>query len=258
MKAVAYLGLIGLLAGCGGATATPIVIYVTFSPAGTTPAVIGTPTSAPTPATTPAPTPAPTRSPALVTAAPTGHLDLQIVDYGFSVTNDGTASYAVILHNPNPATWTATNFQVQISLSNASGPVDTETEYVSFDHPRLDLAVAGYAFDVSGNPDKMDVRLGPIEWQTIDFTPGTFSFSNVVTKKDQFGGYTTKGTATSNFELQQENAEIIAVYRDAGGAIVGGDSDYIEFIDSGQSLAFEINTLDAIKDVASTEMFWAF
>lgn len=256
MRSTPLVLLALFLTGCSGATPTPIVIYVTPSPGTATTSPSTAPTAAPTLILpTAAPTLPVTAKPATPTAAQ--RQDPQIVDYGFQV-NDGTANYAVIIRNPNPSTYAAVSFSVQITLSNDGGPVVTETEYMSLSLPGIDNAVVGYSFDVEGNPDRMEVRLGPIDWDEIDFTPGRFEFGDVRTKEDDFGGYTTKGTATSQFQLQQENAELVAVYRNAAGEIVGGDSTYIDFIDPGQTISFEINTLSDVKNVDSTEMYWAW
>jgi hypothetical protein len=256
--ALALIG--GLLAACTGPAATPIIIYVTPSPAGSgQPSASASPstsTSTVTPGATPThtlltPTPGTPRTPTPTEAA---RLDLEVVEYGFTV-DSGDAQYAILLRNPNPDTHVTTYGPVQISFLDASGPVKTEEEYVGFIVPGQTTALTGTASD-AGHPTRMEVRLGTLEWDTIDYTAGHFEIDNVKTKAAQYGGYKTTGLITSRFQDRHENIRIDAVYRDAAGKILGGDLTFIDFIDPDQQLSFEITAFTNYKGIASTEIYW--
>lgn len=191
-----------------------------------------------------------------VTPPPGDKHDVEIADYGFSVVGSDL-SYAIVLHNPNPAAYVATYFDLQTTFSDASGPVDTEQDTVAWLGPGQDTAVTGFASSVDGHPDRMEVRLGTAEWVTIDYAPGTFTFAGVHTSADQFGA-TTKGSLTSNFHLRQENVQLDAVYYDSAGKIIGGDFTYVDFVDPDSTVSFKIAGFTAVKGIKSTSVYWQF
>lgn len=259
MRAVARLVLGLLLVGCGGAVPTPQIIYVTPPPTIAGIQTISNATPSPTTAEQRPSQPARTAPPTpRVTVAPVpAKLDIEVVDYGFSL--DGkSVSYAAIIRNPNDDEWAVTDMSVQVTLFADTQPVHTGSAFVTDLLPGIQTAILGYEFELDATPDRMEVRLGEPDWTTIDFTPGRFAFEDVRTSKREFGGYVTRGTARSHFETRQENAELVAVYRNEAGEIIGGDSTYIDFVDPGQAVGFEITTLVDVKGVASTEMFWAW
>jgi hypothetical protein len=248
-----------LLSACSAApAATPIIIYLTPSPAGSTPIVSatspGTSTAAPTPSATHTvltPTPGSAKTP-----APTGtaRQDVEVLESGFSLI-DGDAQFATLLRNPNTATYIPTSIPVQISFFDASGPTKTEEDYVSLLTFGQTAAVTGTASDAA-HPTRMEVRLGTIDWEEVDYTTGSFEISNIKTKAEEFGGYKTTGVITSHFENRHESVRLDAVYRDADAAILGGDFTFIDFIDPDQQLSFEITTFTDFKGIAATEVYW--
>lgn len=257
MRTARLIAIALLIVGCGsGPAGTPIVIYVTPPPASPAPGATAAPTT-PVATAQPLATPVATRTVRPATPTPAARLDIEVVDQGFSIA-DGDMNYAVLLHNPNPAPgWAVRSLDVQIVFSDDSGPIQTETAFVTDLLPGVSTAVHGYVFDIEGRPDRLEVRFGTPDWAQADFIPGKFTFENVRTRQDNFG-VTTKGNATSDFETRQEAAEIVAVYRDSSGAIIGGESTYIDFIDPGQEVTFEITGIVDLREVGSTEIYWAW
>jgi hypothetical protein len=255
----ARLFLVTLLAaGCGGGAPA-------ISPTEMTVASLGTVAStAPASSATDGPASvAPTHNPGRTAVPPprttprvtlTPHKDLVVGDYGFSVDN-GDASFAVLLSNPNAETWVAQSVDVQVTFFDDSGPLATETEYASYVLPGQTTAVVGESFD-AGHPTRMEVRLGSVDWHDVDYHTGHFEITNVSTKKGQFGDWTTKGTITSTFDERQENIEVFAVYRNSAGEVIGGDFTFLDFVDPDAALSFEINAFFDYKDLDTTEAYW--
>jgi hypothetical protein len=183
-------------------------------------------------------------------------LPLVVTDSGFTRSDD-RASYAVIVSNPNPSTWAAGRVPVRLDFVDADGGlVTTEEAYVSA-APGQTTAITGSASDVQG-AKKMEVVLGGStdNWEELDFVPGTLTFSEVKTKKDTYGGLTTTGRIHSEFADQMESVEIIAVYKNKAGKVLGGASTYVDFIPAGGDSSFKINSFSDIKGVSSTEMYF--
>lgn len=251
-----WLVIVAVVAACGGAGPTPQVIYVTPSPGSSPSAVSATvsPTAAPsatatpaaaTPAATPRPTPAATEG---------ARKEVEVVETGFSLI-DGNAEFAALFRNPNSATYIPTSIPVQITFFDAGGPTKTEEDYISLLTFGQTAAVTGSAND-AGDPTRMEVRLGTIRWQEVDYTTGSFEISDVKTKAQEFGGYKTTGVITSHFQNRHELVQLNAVYRNAAGEILGGDFTYIDFIDPDQQLSFEIMTFTEFRGIDSTEVYW--
>lgn len=270
MNTRAFLAVVAAVAATGacGASpgATPIVIYVTPPPgtATTAEATTTAPTQPPAPTVAPVPTnaetqppiSAPTKTPTQRPATPVAKArqDPVVVDFGFSAV-DGDASYAVVLNNPNEATWVVSFLQVQITFFDANGPTNTESEYISFIPPGQSTAVGDTAFDV-GHPTRMEVRLGSFDWEEIDYTPARFVFEDVRTTEDDYGGWTTKGTIRSEFQGRQDSTQLVAVYRDASGEVIAGDFTYLDFLDPGAEASFEISGFVDFKGVESTDIYY--
>lgn len=251
------------LVACGGA-ATPTASL----PGPTVSATTGTqatPTSAPTP--TPIPTPEPTATPeptprptptARVTARPTeaARQDLEIVEFGFTGIPGDTsvAQYAVIIENPNPTGWIAARARLRISFFDADGSLlTTEKTYIEAVLLGQTTAVAGPVFE-AGEAESMEVLLFQPEWHEIDFTPHRFTFSDVRTRDQQFGGVRTTGRITSEFEDDQEDVQVTVVYRNGQGDVIGGETTYVS-VPSMQTASFEVSPLGEL-DPASEEVYF--
>lgn len=258
------IGVIAILAvACTGApAATPIVIYVTPGPeASTTPLA-----SAPVPPTSLASTPGPpsatppraTPSPAArVTLQPApARADIEVTEFGFSIEGND-ATYGVLIRNPNAEGWVSQYIDVQITFFDANGPTSTESDTISALLPGQTTGIGNTAYDV-GKPTRMEVRLGSSDWEEIDYTPGRFVTRNVQTKDDRYGGHTTKGVISSEFEDRHELIEVTAIYRNAAGEIIGGDFTFVDFLDPDAEASFEVNHFETIRGLDSTEVYWQF
>jgi hypothetical protein len=246
--------------GCqAAAPPTPQIVFVTpppeeapspISPAPGTPTAAPTATQRATPTAAPR-TPRPTRAP---TPSPVPRAELEVVDSGFTVV-DGNASYGVVIRNPNAAGWVAEFVSVQITFFDATGPTKTESDTLRAVLPGQETAVGGTAFDVD-RAERMEVRLGSVSWETIDFPPGRFVVENVRTRDRDFGGHRTTGIISSEFVERQDLIRVVAIYRNADGEIIGGDFSFLDFLDPDAEASFEITTFNTLRGLDSTDVYW--
>jgi len=198
-------------------------------------------------------------------AAPTievpegGPLPVTIDDYGFTAfpkRDDDYLNWAVVLSNPNEVGWAA-QMEVIIDFLDGAGDVVTTTnEYVTL-LPGQTTALAGTEFD-AGAARQMEVVVSNSEddWEELDYETGYVEFSRVKTKR-QDGDTVTTGKATSTFIERQEDIEVIVVWRDGSGDIVGGDQDYIPFLDPDATRSFKVDTYYRLPKVAETDAYWS-
>jgi hypothetical protein len=98
----------------------------------------------------------------------------------------------------------------------------------------------GYQSVVQGTPEgatlsvQVDVPPDPIEWPD-----GEMTVSDVVTTVEG-SARTTTFTLTSSYEYPRSSVEVFAVYRNAEGQIIGGESDLVENIDAGGTVTHTI------------------
>lgn len=207
---------------------------------------------------TPEPTPRVTARPtARPTPTPEPRDDLVIVESGFTYFPGDTeyVQYAIVFENPNPSEWVAERTSVTITWYDSGGGVaGSEQANLSLGLPGQRVALGGVSFDIA-SPAEMDVQFRVGDWTHVDFTPGQFTFSGVTTTNEQFGGSTTKGIIHSSFDMDQEFVSIIAVYKNAAGNVLGGDSGYAQFVPAGGQVGFEVSPLGEWNDIATTDVY---
>ena len=121
--------------------------------------------------------------------------------------------------------------------------------------PGQTTAIAGQAAG-AGEAATIDVR--PPD-DVVAFQPradeGTFDVEDIRTTSAD-GQTITTGRLMSRFQTDQSFVEVIAIYRDGAGSIVGGASGGIEAIPAGGSAEFEIIGVSPSVEIASTEVYW--
>ena len=88
----------------------------------------------------------------------------------------------------------------------------------------------------------------------MNFEPGAFVVSNVKTTSDAYSTRTT-GILASTFKDDQTSVRVSAIYRSAGGRIIGGDFTFVDKLPAGKKASFEVSTLGKMKGVAKTEAY---
>ncbi|HET9344846.1 MAG TPA: FxLYD domain-containing protein, partial [Candidatus Limnocylindrales bacterium] len=86
-------------------------------------------------------------------------------------------------------------------------------------------------------------------------TDETFTIEDVATTSTG-GQTTTTGTIAGTFATDESFVQVVAVYRDAAGAIVGGATGGVDTVPAGASVPFEIVEVSPAAAIAATEVYW--
>lgn len=161
-------------------------------------------------------------------------------------------SYGVIVQNPSNDI--ATRVSLNVAFYNDAGVV------VKADNPTIDVILPGqtaaYGETIqAAGATRMEVQALVGDWQTATTTTGAFTASGVSTTPRDYLGLQTNATLSSTFAKDLKQVVAVAIYRDAGGAIVGGDRTYVDFVPAGGSAAVEITGLSHLDAPAGTEVY---
>ena len=162
------------------------------------------------------------------------------------------ASYGVIVQNPSDDI--ATRVSLNVAFYNDAGVV------VKADNPTIDVilpgqtAAYGESMQVAG-ATRMEVQALVGSWETATATTGAFTASGVSTTVRDYLGLQTNATLSSTFAKDLKSVVAVAIYRDPGGAIVGGDRTFVDFVPAGGQAAVEITSLSDVPAPAGTEVY---
>jgi hypothetical protein len=195
-------------------------------------------------------------SPSVAVAA--DPVQLEVVESGFTTIVDdqgGAASYGAILRNPN-ADWAAVRMEVHVDAFDAGGAFIAGEEVVVTALPGQVTAIGGLS---QGAGTAATVEIVPPEdltaFQPRPATDETFAVEDVRTASGG-GQTTTTGRLVSTFATEQTFVQLVAIYRDAAGRIIGGAGGGVQSIPAGGSADFEIVEATPGAEVAATEVYW--
>lgn len=180
-----------------------------------------------------------------------------MLEHGFTPFPGDTdyASYGILIENPNPDTHLPIFTTVSITAKDVEGVVvATQSETILAIPPGQTTAVAGLIFD-AGAATTLEILVNPSRWQTIDYQAGTWEYRNVRTVRQDYGGWRTTGELVSGFQTTREGVPVSVIYRNAAGAIVGGDTTYVDVVPVGGAIGFEVSSIADFPDVAATEVY---
>jgi hypothetical protein len=188
---------------------------------------------------------------------------LVLIDSGFSqYSSFGThgINYALLVKNTSSDS-TFDQAEVTISFLNKAGTS------VASDDTFLDPIPAGkvgaLVSDVLDVPagakaNRMVVELSdPLDWIS---QPGEISGKVVsVNASNSYGTYEVKTTAlfTSTFLGQEKDVSVYAVYRNAGGKIIGGVQDYVNVVPASGKANHVFDDLPNVGGVKRVEVYAA-
>jgi hypothetical protein len=210
------------------------------------------------------PTPSPTRSPRPTprpTPTPNPRQEIVLLEQGFTPgsTGDGTdwAQVGLVFDNPNPDTHVARFVSIQLTFFDANNALaGSGEETIGPILPGQRGALGTSIFDVR-NATEMEVQFR-VDWEEVHVDVGSFGFEQVSTRPEQFGGWSTQGFITSTFDQEQENVQVVAIYKDAAGNVLGGDFTFVDFVPAGGRSPFEVSTFSQFDvAVATTDMYAA-
>lgn len=159
--------------------------------------------------------------------------DLQTVESGYWLDDYGTAHFAAIIENPNQS-WAAENIPVTVTVRDAGGTVlNTTNDSITLMFPAGKTAISGSVSAPSGTASlEVSAKVNSNAWtKGDDVTQKSFydllPISGINEITDNYGGTTVAGEVTNNSEGTFSLTRVNVVWRDASGAIVGGDYTYL-------------------------------
>ncbi len=196
-------------------------------------------------------------------AEPSGSSEIAVVDEGFSNFMGGydqderTASYGFIVENTGDDT--VTDISISVSVFDASGTAlasASHTIYVLRPGQKLGIGDEFYGENFATEVAELQVQLSePSDYGVGDVPEeGELTAEGITTTADDYS-VTTKFTAKSTFDQQIDSPRAYAIYRDAGGSIIGGSYGYLDFIAAGGSTAAEVRSYEVVPNIASTEVY---
>ena len=194
---------------------------------------------------------------------PSGSGDVAVVDEGFSNFMGGydqderSASYGFIVENSGDET--ATDISISVSAFDASGTAlasASHTVYVL--RPGEQMGIGDEFFGENFATEVADIQIQvsePSDYGLEDVPDeGALTAEGITTTADEYGVRTTF-TAQSTYAQQIDNPYVYAIYRDAGGNIIGGSYGFLDFIAANGSTAGEVTSYENIPNIASTEIY---
>ena len=167
---------------------------------------------------------------AVVAATSPERASCDVVEMGFSaVDEDRTeALYGVIVRNASPEL-VADDVELALTFTNAAGAViRTESENVRNIAPGSDVFVTGET-STGEVPASMTVQAKcTTETDTTEAVPGVV-VGGVTRDLDSGGDFYWQGQFSNSFDQTLDsNSRVVAIFRDANGRIVGGDSTSLD------------------------------
>jgi len=161
-------------------------------------------------------------------------------------------TYGVVVQNPSDDI--ATSVSLNIAFYNDAGVVVKATDQtISVILPGQSAAY-GESLQAAG-ATRMEVQALVGRWEEATTTSGAFTASGITTTPREYLGLQTNATLSSTFAKDLKQVVAVAIYRDAAGAIVGGDRTYVDFVPTGGSTAVEITSFTDLPAPAGTEVY---
>jgi hypothetical protein len=146
--------------------------------------------------------------------------------------------------------------EIHVDFLDTGGAFVTGQDVVVTILPGQTTAIGGHAW---GAGPAASVEIKPMDdavaFQTRAPADGTFETKDVETVSGN-GQTTTTGSLASTFSTEQSFVQLVAIYRDGTGAIVGGAGGAVESVPAGSSVTFEIIDATPAAEIAATEVYW--
>lgn len=194
---------------------------------------------------------------------PSGAADLEVVESGFSNYMGGydrdeqTAAYGFVVENTGDDV--AVDVSVSVSAFDADGTAvasESHTIYVLRPGEKMGIGDEFWGDDLTAEIADLQVQLSEPSGYGAEDVPeeGTLTAEGITTTTDDYG-VTTKFTATSTYDQQLDYPSAYAIYRNAGGDIIGGSRGSVDFVAPNGSTAGEVTSWEVIPDIATTEVY---
>jgi hypothetical protein len=151
----------------------------------------------------------------------------------------------------------ATNVVVDVDFFDADGRlVKTESGYLDFLLPGVSTPVIGTVYQPAAAPVRMDARESHDDDRSTA-AYGALTIANVTVRQEDYSS-SVIGEITSTFEKDQENVQLVAIWKDAAGAVFYTANQYLDRVPSNVPTAFAISLFDESAPTdPPTEVLWA-
>jgi hypothetical protein len=187
--------------------------------------------------------------------------DVGIVDVaesGFVIDGRGDdthGTWAAIVDNPDTER-AATFVQVVATFRDADGRVvDVDSGSIAGIGPSGRGAYASeWMYGMSDTARTVEVVALASTW-VDDPVAGELTASGVQVRPQEFGGVDVTGELVSTFDRKVESLNVIVVFRDADGVLLGGSGSYVEFVPAGGSVGFSVSSSFDYPPTATAEVW---
>lgn len=196
-------------------------------------------------------------APAVAESESSDPLPLELIETGYSVSEDGYVFYGVGIKNPN------TNFEAEFPVIQITGK-DADGKIVFSDDQTLMFMLPGaeyYFGGQAGNGTKPEIVEFSASTSKDNWIPNDkqsmaiYDISNANEVVGEFGDVSYTGELTVLEEWDDVTSACVnVILRNEAGEIVYGDYTFVELPSSGESAPFELHAYD-VPDHASYEIY---
>jgi hypothetical protein len=179
------------------------------------------------------------------------------VDYGFTATRGPQgAVYAVVVRNPN-AGWVATNVYLDVAFFDEGGDrVAYSIDLISNIPPSSQMAVGLPAYG-GDEATSMEVEFADTNgslpatgWRPAGPADmGEYSFGTADIQSDSNGQAVVSGEITSHYTVDQQRVEVVGVFYDRDGKIIGGNVALVDDLPRAGAAHFEMSSTFSPADI---------
>ena len=195
------------------------------------------------------------------TTATESPIELEIIEYGYTVDDHGYVYYAIGIRNPN-SDYMARQYSVTFTGRNADGSIlFSEDDYRGSIYPKEEQYYASIASG-DAKPAKVEVEVYVDKRNWAKAAVGDNPEYEITNVSEVTSRYSTR--YTGEIQALSENGEgsvrVSVIYRDSKGEIITGASSYINNVKSDRSIPFDISVYNPPDNYASYELkaIWQF
>ena len=173
-------------------------------------------------------------------------LQIKEAAWFISASSAGTTylRWVAVIVNPNVG-YFGSFPTLTVTAVDAAGKVVGTKDQVLFDiPPGATIAFGGLMTTVGAAPSRLRINPSNVRWSSTTARPEMFPAFGVTPDQsvvDNFGQSTITGSISNPYPVPVESLAVTALYRDAAGKLVGGDTTFVNNLPASGTKAFEIS-----------------
>lgn len=176
--------------------------------------------------------------------------DVQLVDSGYSMSDDSYMKYGFIIENPSDNNTAYELPKVIITAYDKNGDVlATEEQVMNKIQPGEKQAFGSIVDCNGGKPEKVEFEVesgNKISPSDEAIKSSDLDISGTKERKGEFGEISVTGKVKNNSQSDTESVGVTVLFK-KGGKIVLGTTTYVDNLKAGQTKAFEVSEYDVPK-----------